>query len=204
MNEHPALTFVSLSRSQTQFFEQLSDEEFWRYATEAALFVPSVQYQSDEYLVCYTGARRCIFPLATLGELVSPPQQLTFLPTLPAWTLGLTTWRGELIAVIDLDAYLWNGSKPTESIFDMGDVQVQSERLLVVQTKDVTLGLVATVFNKTMRFDEQHMLPFDLTPDWCSLLRSGVVKGIIDDTLVLDIPFICNDIVRNLKEPIPS
>ncbi len=52
MNERPALPFVSLSRSQAQVFEQLSDEEFWHYAREAAIPLQPLQYQADEYLVC--------------------------------------------------------------------------------------------------------------------------------------------------------
>ena len=80
MHEHLALTFVSLSRSQAQVFEQLSDEDFWRYATEASSPPHSLPRLADEYLVCRLGTRYCMLPLTTLVEVVLSPHQLTLLP----------------------------------------------------------------------------------------------------------------------------
>ena len=194
MDEYPDLTVVSLSRSQAQVFEQLSDKDFWRYATEAAKNAHSLQYQADEYLVCKVGIRYCMVPVAVLGEVVPSPHQHTLLPAVPHWMLGLTTWRGEIIAEIDLEAYLWS---------DVESAQVQrlpADLLLIVQTQGVTLGLMVHAVNTMVHFDAEHIVPFELAPDWCSGLRPEVIKGILDEVLVLNIHAIFDDIVRKIKE----
>jgi chemotaxis signal transduction protein len=199
MNEHPVLPFVSLSRSQAQIFEQLSDEEFWRYAREAANPSGPSPGQVDEYLVCRLGARYCMFPLAIVGEVAPSPHQRTILPDVPHWMSGLTTWRGEIIAEIDLEAYLWSTAEYEDRVA-FGYGQRQANFLLVVRAQNVTFGLIVTAVNTVVRFDAEHMVPFELAPDWCSALCPEVIKGILDDVLVLNIPAIFDDIVEQIKE----
>ncbi len=199
MNKHPVLPFVSLSRSQAQVFEQLSDEEFWHYAREAANPPRSSQYQANEYLVCRLGTRHCMFPLAIVGEVAPSPHQRTILPGVPHWMLGLTTWRGEIIAEIDLEAYLWSGAEHEDRAASGYGLQ-QANLLLIAQMQYIKLGLVVTAVNTVVRFDSEHIVPFELAPDWCSVLRSEAIKGIRDDVLVLNIPAIFDDIVEQIKE----
>ena len=199
MNEYPALPFVSLSRSQAQVFEQLSNEEFWHYAREAANPSHSLPRQADEYLICRLGARHCMFPLAVVGEVAPPSHQHTILPGVPHWMSGVTTWQGEIIAEIDLEAYLWSGVEHEDKLAsDYG--QRQSDLLLVVQAQSVTLGLVVTAVNTVVHLDTEHIVPFELAPDWCLVLRPEAIRGILDDVLVLNIPTIFDDIVEQIKE----
>ncbi len=201
MDEGPALTVVSLSRSQAQVFEQLSDEDFWRYAREAASSEHSLQRQVDEYLVCRVGTRHCMLPLAMLREMVPSPHQLTLLPAVPHWMLGVTTWRSEIIAEIDLEAYLWSGVELADRVNDAIQVQnLSAELLLVVQVQGITLGLMVNAVNTIVRLDAEHIVPFELAPDWCLVLRPEVIRGILDEVLVLNIPAIFDDIVRQIKE----
>ncbi|MBV9616194.1 MAG: chemotaxis protein CheW [Ktedonobacteraceae bacterium] len=200
MNKHPVPPFVSLSRSQAKVFEQLSDEEFWLYVTEAAHLSPSSPSQADEYLVCRLGIRHCMFPLALLGEVVPPPHQRTVLPDVPPWMPGLATWRNEIIAEIDLEAYLWNGVEQGDKTADTRYPQRPPDLLLVVQAQGVTLGLLVTAVNTVAHFDTKHIVPLELAPDWCSVLSPKAVRGILDDVLVLNISAIFDDIVRNIKE----
>jgi chemotaxis signal transduction protein len=195
------LTAVSVSRSQAQILEQLNDEEFWGYAAEIA-HISMTQDQAEEYLVCDFGARHCLFPLPLLGEIVPPPHQVTLLPAAPSWMHGVVVWRSEMIAVVDLKAYLWNGADSRDNGTDPAfiDQQGAPDLLLVVQFQDLPLGLLVSGVGTIIKFDEGHVVPFELAPDWCSALRPGVVRGVLDDKLVLDIPFIFNDIVQQIKE----
>ncbi len=200
MNERTAPTSLSLSRCQAQLLEQLNDQEFWRYAAEIANPASTIQDQAEEYLVCDPGARSAIFPLVLLGEIISPPHQLTLLPAVPSWMFGVVEWRGETTAVVDLRAYLWNDTGSIDSRTDRSPTNQHANLLLVVRFRDLVLGLMVVAVSTTIKFDEGHMVPFELAPDWCSTLRPGVVRGILDDALVLDIPFIFNDIVQQIKE----
>jgi chemotaxis signal transduction protein len=201
VNEHLALTFVSLSRSQAQVFEQLSDEDFWHYATEAASPPRSLPRLADEYLVCRLGIRYCMLPLTSLVEVVPSPHQLTLLPSVPHWMLGLTTWKSEVIAEIDLEAYLWSGVEFTNKITAAAYIQRPAANLLlVVHTQGVTIGLAVTAANTTVRFDAEYIVPFELAPDWCLALRPEGIRGVIDDVLVLNVPAIFDDVVQQIKE----
>jgi chemotaxis signal transduction protein len=146
------------------------------------------------------GARHCMFPLAMVGEVAPSLHQRTVLPGVPHWMPGVTTWRGGIIAEIDLEAYLWSGAE-REDRAPSGYAQHLAKLLLVVQNQRITLGLVVTAVNTIVRFDAEHMVPFELAPDWCSALRPAAIRGILDDVLVLNIPAIFDDIVEHIKEP---
>ncbi len=199
MNEHAALTSVSLSRCQVHLLEQLNDEEFWRCATEIATSSSTIHDQVENYLVCNLGTRRCIFPPGLAGEIIPPPHQLTLLPAVPPWMPGLTVWRGEMIALVDLRAYLWGGD-----INNTLSAARSPDLLLVVQFHDLILGLLVTAVATMISWNEEHMVPFELAPDWCSELRPGAIRGVLDEALVLTIPFIFNDIVQQIKEYSPQ
>src|SRR3981081_2856280 len=142
MNEPTALTPMSLSRTQAQLLEQLNDEEFWCHVIEMASSTSANQDHTEEYLVCDPGVRPGIFPLVLLGEIVSPPHQLTLLPAVPSWMSGVVEWRGEMIAVVDLRAYLWNGTDSIDSGTDPSLTNQHANLLLVVRFRDLVLGLM--------------------------------------------------------------
>jgi len=195
LNDYPVLPFLSLSRAQARIFEQLNDEEFWNYAKEVAHVSQAAAYhQADKYLICRLGARHCMFPLASIREVAPSPHPRTLLPGVPHWMAGLTTWRGEIIAEIDLESYLWSG------VGYQDRAQRQANLLLVVQVQFMTLGLLVTAVNTVIRFDAEHVVPFELAPDWCSVLRPEAITGILDDVLVLNVPAIFDDIVKQIKE----
>jgi chemotaxis signal transduction protein len=192
-------TLVSLSRSRARRLSQLNDEDFWRYTAEIATS-SSMMQQVENYLLCDLGTRRCIFPPGCAREIIPPPHQLTLLPATPAWMPGLTVWRGEIIPLIDLRAYLWNDSDH-KSVLSTPYAAHLPDLLLVVQARACILGLLVTEIATTTGYDEEHMVPFELAPDWCSELRPGTIRGVLDDALVLDVPFIFNDIVQQIGAP---
>jgi chemotaxis signal transduction protein len=200
MSEHQALPFVSLSRSQAKVIEQLSDQEFWRYAAEVANPGHPLPDFAHEYLICRLGTRRCMFPLATLREVVPASQHHATLPDVPGWMTGLAAWRGEIFAEIDLEAYLWKDSDPQERVLEDGCVQRQVPLMLVVQGQGITLGLLVTSISTVVSFDEKYTVPLELAPDWCAALCPAAVRGIYDDVLVLNIWAIFDHIVQQIKE----
>ncbi len=193
MQMDAAIPFASLGRSQSHLLAQLNDEEFWRYAAEIA--ASSSTTQVENYLFCDLGTRRCIFPPGLAREIIPPPYQVTRLPATPAWMPGLTVWRGEIIPLVDLRAYLWDDSGYTNGAPSLAR---PPDLLLVIQGRDCILGLLVTAIATATGYDDEHVVPLDLAPDWCSGLRPGTIKGVLDDALVLDVPFTFNDIVQQI------
>ena len=197
MDEHMALTPGLLSRSQAHHIEELSDEAFWRYASEIAAAPSPTQEEKENYLLCYLGPRNCILSPDFVREIVAPPHQLTLLPSSPSWMPGLTVWRGEVIALADLRAYLWNEAS---SVKGMPSTISSPDLLLVLQSGNLALGLLVTAIATLQEYNEEYMVPSELAPDWFSELRPGTLRGVFDDALVLDVPFIFDNIIQQIKE----
>jgi chemotaxis signal transduction protein len=188
----PGAAFLS---AHSQFLEQLDDEQFWNYAVELAHSPPVDAVLIDEYLMCELEKGSCVLPLATLREVVAPPHQFTLLPAAPPWMLGVGAWRGETIAIIDLNAYLSNTTAPLHS----------DGMLLVAQLDGLTLGLfVSAVGSMTTLAIERMELPGQAfawyTPP-CAEAIKGVYRDMISqvEALILDIPIIVNDVVQHIK-----
>src|SRR5258708_12064902 len=90
---------------QSRKLEQLRDDEFWEYARKLAELTPVVE-QPEEYLTCTLSQGQCLIPLASLHEVVRSPYRIAPLPAIPVWMPGVLAWRGETIAVVDLETYL--------------------------------------------------------------------------------------------------
>jgi len=196
--------------------EQLSDEEFWSYANELVLLHPadakelkrapqaSLRVPTDagteaetlleEYLRCQLCSGDYLIPLTALQEVLLPPQDVreaypyALLPTIPAWMVGVFAWRGETIAVIDLDAYLF-GDRKESPLRPLND-QVAYE------------NEVAT-----------HVV-INLTPALLIASCSGPPIGLLVPTVgsttipseapVLDLRAILEDVVQQIKDACPS
>ncbi len=179
--------------------EQLSDEEFWSYANELALLAPTdagteAETLPEEYLRCQLCSGDYLIPLTALQEVLLPPQDVreaypyALLPTIPAWMVGVFAWRGETIAVIDLDAYLF-GDRKESPLRPLND-QVAYE------------NEVAT-----------HVV-INLTPALLIASCSGPPIGLLVPTVgsttipseapVLDLRAILEDVVQQIKDACPS
>ena len=131
MSEYDILATALTDQSHVVFLEGLSDQGFWRYATELASATPTTKLEIGQYLECELEQKRCILPLAVLREVVAPPHQITLLPSIPAWMPGITAWRGETIATVDLEAYL-----------TQCPARLCSDSVLLVIQQDEITGLV--------------------------------------------------------------
>jgi len=191
LSEYDILATALTDQSHVLFLEGLSDQDFWRYATELASATPTAKLEIGQYLECELEQKRCILPLAALREVVPPPHQISLLPSIPAWMPGITAWRGETIATVDLDAYLTQC--PTRLRSDYV--------LLVIQQDEITLGLFVAAVRSIPALDLEQFSPPEQAVAEHPHLSAGAILGIYANTLVLDTGIILTDVVQHVTTP---
>ncbi len=184
-------TTLPLYGLSTYDLERMSNEEFWNYARERAGIVPQRSSQAGDYrdqlLECELSGGNCFVPLKSIIEVVPPPHRYAQLPVTPGWMRGLVAWRGEVIAVIDLDMYLCGVSaSPPDGM------------LLVANHADVTVGLLVPNVGLTTSVQFEHMNPFTGPSVFYTPMRAGVVIGVIAEKPVLDVSALLPDVVQQI------
>ena len=204
MNEHPTIISTShwratetasspivgaqrrsLTTQPGQNLAQLSDEEFWDYARKLAHQMPAAA-QPEECVTCKLSRGDCLIPLTALYEVVHPPHQLALLPAIPEWMPGIVAWRGETIAVIDLDAYL--SGYPA----DLSDEGI----LLVANYAGLPVGLLVPTIGQTTPLQSGGV---DQLPSWYLSSRAAFVKGLQGEAPVLDLPLLLAHAVQQIE-----
>jgi len=180
-----------LDGSAAHDLEQMSDDEFWNYARERASIVSRVPFRQedyqDQYLDCELSRGSCLIPLKTIVEIVSPPHRFAQLPFSPGWMRGVLAWRGETIAVIDLDMYLYGtDASPLDGI------------LLVISYTDLTVGLLVPGVGLTTTVQFDQVIPSTGPSMFYTPMRAGVVRGVHAETPVLDVSALLPDIVQQI------
>ncbi|MDQ6659951.1 MAG: chemotaxis protein CheW [Chloroflexota bacterium] len=194
MDENSAFLAASLDNSQIEKLEKLSDEEFWNYARALARHIPSSQIPDAEFLECtLSKGDKSVYlvSLAALSEVIFSPQHYTVLPASPAWMFGVIACHGETIAVIDLHAYLFDGSINLTVPFSEGVL------LIAKHENMLPLGLFVSAIGQTISFtNEQITSPDNTTADLPARLK--LVQGIYLEKLVLDIPVLLAEAVQDI------
>lgn len=150
----------------------------------------------EEYLECVMGEGHYLFSLAALHEVVPPPRHYTFLPGRPVWMAGLAAWRGVALAVVDLSLYLTG--KPG----NVNDSRLPA-RLLIAHDNDLSLGFLvhstgdSISASKVLPVASGNALPTNGVAGDVPA-RSGFIAGRYADAVVLDVPALLADIVRQL------
>ena len=184
----------------------MSEEEFWEFAREQAggdLVSPSPQNaQTGQYLECVLRQGTCLLPLAAFEEVLLSPTRYTLLPAMPRWMPGLTAWRGEVMAVINLEAYLSGIDLPSTGGL-----------LLCTHHAELALGLFLPAIGPSIALDgeidstneAQEGRPqgspprVHPTPAPTMITKTGViVKGFVEDVPVLDVDGLLADVVRQI------
>jgi chemotaxis signal transduction protein len=164
--------------------EQISDEEFWNYARERANVVSRASSREeddrDQYLELKLSSGSCLFPLSSIPEVVPPPHRLARLPVIPTWMHGVAAWRGETIAVIDLDLYLSGTS-----------ISSPDGILLVANHAKLIVGLLVPRIGPITTVQLEQVLP--------PTTQAGMAKGIYAGASVLDIPVLLTGIVQQIQ-----
>ena len=202
MNTHDSTVAASLDVSHVHDLAQLSEEAFWNYAHELAGRVPAMREYPptesiEEYLECVSGKERLLLPLSALYEIVPPPRRYTNLPGKPVWVPGLAAWRGTAIVVVDLALYLTGDTGRV-------DEAPTPESLLIAHADDVSLGLLVHSNSTIIRTNDILPVPFDdtatvTTPAWYMPVRRPVIMGMYATAIVLNVPALLADIVRQLE-----
>ncbi|MHB8598947.1 MAG: chemotaxis protein CheW [Ktedonobacteraceae bacterium] len=205
MNTHdPALAAIaaSLDVSHVHELAQLNEEAFWNYARTLAGGASATREHSaeqEEYLECVSEKGRFLLSLTGLYEIVPSPRHYTVLPGNPVWVSGLAAWRGTAIVVVDLTMYL------TGEMNSMQE-QLPPQSLLIAHAGDVSLGLLVHSNGNILPADGILPVPF-VVPDevptvailWYVPALQTVIAGIYADAIVLDIPALLTDIVRQIE-----
>jgi chemotaxis signal transduction protein len=202
MNAHPDPTHVDVSSAHASSLEQLSNDEFWRLAVSTALATPAPLAPSNDYLECVLVHGHCLLPLAVLREIASPPYTFSRFPATPSWMTGIGAWRGETIAIVDLDAYLFHHAARSPQ-------HVTDAILVVAQIDDLTLGFLVKDVGTVTALDVEQVVPFEQASTWYTHLQTEVVLGVTCDgggnrqlnseALLLDMSVLVHDIVQHLK-----
>ena len=124
-----------------QSLESMSEEEFWNLVHERAKSISGIPIEredrSHQYLECSLSCGTFFMPLHALGEVLPAPRHFALLPNIPGWMLGIMVWRGQAIAVVDLDAYLCDTTSRAGISTSDGILLVASD----VHHADLTVGL---------------------------------------------------------------
>jgi hypothetical protein len=110
---------------------------------------------------------------------------------------GVVAWRGETIAVIDLDAYL--SGYPLD-LLDEGT-------LLVAKYAGLPVGLLVPAIGQTTLLQSGEEIPLtgdsmsvlDQLPSWFLSSRAAFVKGMQGGAPVLDLPLLLADVVQQIE-----
>ena len=184
----------------------MSEEEFWAFAREQAggdLVSPSPQNaQTGQYLECVLRQGTCLLPLAAIEEVLPSPARYTLLPAMPRWMPGLTAWRGEVMAVINLEAYLSGIDLPSTGGL-----------LLCTHHAELALGLFLPAIGPSIALDGESDSTSEAqegrpqgspprvhpTPAPTMITKTGaIVKGFAGDVPVLDVDGLLADVVRQI------
>jgi len=122
--------------------------ELEQRSRETALGLPQTEVRRDLWqgLSFVLSGVRLVSSMSEITEMLSYPDQITRVPGASPWMLGVANVRGNLLPVLDLQAYL--GGKPV--------VPGKSTRVLVINQRGVLTGVMVTSVLGMRHFDEQQ------------------------------------------------
>lgn len=168
----------------------MNDEEFWNYARQRASAVPE-QPSHAEYLECKLSGSTCLVPLGDLAEVLPPPYRLARLPGIPAWMAGIMAWRGETIAVVNLDFYFL--SPQNADLPPLADGM-----LLVVYASGQALGLLVPALGMTTAIELEEVAPLADSTHALLARNTGIFEGMYADVPILNISALLASLVQQI------
>lgn len=181
---------MSLQQS-LQNLEQMSDAEFWNFArarASAASRVPShEEIHLHQYLDCELSRGNCLVALKAIEEVIPPPHRFALLPRIPRWMPGVVAWRSAMIAVVNLDMYLYG----IHTLSPEG-------MLLIAKDADLVVGLLVPALGLTTTIQFEQMAPATGLSMLYTPIRAGVVKGVYAEAPILDVPALLSDVVQQI------
>lgn len=167
----------------------MSDEEFWNYARQRAHAAPELPSHA-EYVDCRLSGGPCLIPLNDLAEVIPPPYRLARLPGMPAWMAGIMAWRGETIAVVNLDLYFFFPQSADLPLLN-------NSALLIVHAVGRALGLLVPSLGMTMAVKAEEIVPLD-SPHGLPAQEAGIFEGMYADRPILNISALLASLVQQI------
>ena len=172
--------------------ERMTDEEFWQQARfEAAkastVLSPSEGADSHQYLACELRRGTCFVPLHAIEAVIPASSPLARLPFAPRWLQGVLAWRGEVVAVVDLDEYLSEIAMP-----------INGGMLLIARHPECAIGLRVPGVGLTTTIEFEHITPSITTSALYAPTRANVVSGLYDGHPVLDVAMLLHDVTLQI------
>jgi twitching motility protein PilI len=114
----------------------------------AALHLPQTEVRRDVWqgLSFVVAGVRLVSAMTEVNEMLPFPEHITRVPGASPWMLGVANVRGNLLPILDLQAYLTG--KPVSP--------GKSTRVLVIRQRGLQAGLVVTSVLGMRHFDEQQ------------------------------------------------
>jgi len=176
-----------------RLLEQMTDEEFWQrarmIATQAATVLsPSEGAALHQYLECGLQRGTCFVPLRAVEAVIPASSSLARLPFAPPWLPGVQAWRGEIVAVVDLDHYLSGIDTPANS-----------GMLLIARHPECVIGLRVPGVGLTTSIEIEQLTPaIDSSPLY-SPAQAAVVQGAYNRCPVLDMGALLADVALQIE-----
>lgn len=168
----------------------MKDEDFWVYAHQRAHALPEPPSHA-EYLECKLSSKTCLIALRDLAEVLPPPHRLASLPGMPAWMAGIIAWRGETIAVVDLDSYLLTHQKAELSLPASG-------MLLIASQESQTFGLLVPAIGLTSTIASEQITRLSALNDFALATKAELIEGTYLDLPILNIPTLLARLVQQI------
>jgi len=169
---------------------QMSDKEFWDYARQRASATP-VSLSCAEYLECQLQGENCLIALDKLAEVLSPPHRLARLPEMPVWMAGILSWRGEVIAVVNLERYLFAPEVYNRAWEGNG-------MLVVVGKSGQSLGLLVPKLGFTPTIELEEIQPPQIPKGFAIQDEAGIVEGCYSNQPIVNISSLLTRLVREI------
>ena len=170
----------------------MNDEEFWAYARQRARIHPEAPLHA-EYVECKLTGCACLVALHDLAEVLPPPHRLARLPGMPAWMVGIMAWRGETIAVVNLDLYLCT-TRPYDASW------LSDGMLLIANRAELTVGLLVPTLGFTSTLALEQIVPLHAASGFTSTLDPTLIAGVYTDIPILDIPALLNRLTQHVRQ----
>ncbi len=109
-------------------------------------------------------------PLSSALEIIGHQPDITPLPNLPDWILGISNIRGEIISVIDLKAFFGLSRKQSET----------SKRVIIVHNQDMKAGIIVDKIMGIFSLDQKGINNVRISP-----YEKGEISSYISDVITL-------------------
>ncbi|QTA86809.1 chemotaxis protein CheW [Desulfonema magnum] len=130
----------------------------------------SVPVYAKQYLRFFLNDIMLAFPLSGALEIIGHQPDISPLPNLPDWVLGVSNIRGEIISVVDLKAFFRLSQHQSET----------SKRVIIVHNQNMKAGIIVDRIMGIFSVNQKDMDNARNSP-----YEKGEISSYISDVIVL-------------------